>query len=132
MYRHLLSFAAALIFISALGAGCIPNLNEPTPAQMATWDYGAAPKNYQAIVSKSPVLKSKDVKTPRLEFQGAPKAIWKQTTPGEFIYGWGGTVRRIGVQTGTTVFEYIIRDGVLIYIDNMNKKESVMDVLSGE
>jgi hypothetical protein len=95
-------------------------MREPSPKLMSTWNYGPEPKDYKTIVLASPVLASKDVDNPRFEFQGAPKKTWIPHGTADFLYGWGGSVKRFGSKTGTMTYQYIIRNGNLIHITSAN------------
>lgn len=109
----------AVVMTLCMG-GCVQSMREPSPHVAAGWDYGPEPKDYKAIVLASPVLASNDTDTPRIEFQGAPKKTWLPHGVSDFMYGWGGSVKRFGSKTGAMTYQYIIKDDSLIYFDKPN------------
>ena len=113
--------SVCLLCVLALGlqTGCGRFMPQPSQQEMATWDYGPYPDNYKEIVMASPKLRTNDSEKPRLEFQGAPKKRWVNEGSG-FLYGWCGTVRRFGGESGTMIMEYVIRNGQLLRLQGEN------------
>ena len=111
---------AGLVCALALLAGCVSHvMREPSPQERASWDYGPFPDNYKEIVLASPVLRTSDVSGARHEFQGAPQKKWANEGAG-FVYGWAGTVKSFGSNSGTVTYEYFIRHGKLVRIIQEN------------
>lgn len=112
--------ALSLALVLLLLPGCLGKLKtEPSQAQMASWDYGPFPENYKEIVMASPKLRTLDAGTPNYEFQGAPQKKWDNEGAG-YVYGWAGTVKSFGNKSGTTTWEYYIRNGQLVRMYQMN------------
>lgn len=117
---HKMSLFLPGLVCAMLLAGCISHImREPSPQEMATWDYGPFPENYREIVLASPALRTTDSVGARHEFQGSPQKKWANDGTG-FIYGWAGTVRTFGNTTGTVTHEYFIRHGKLLRIIQEN------------
>ncbi len=110
----------ALAVVIAVGAGCA---KQPTPEEMATWDYGPYPENYEQIVKEAMITRLFDPYSAQYHFQGTPIKRWMARSLGrDTVYGWGGIVvinakNRMGGYVGATPFAYIIRNDQLLLIE---------------
>lgn len=107
-------------------AGCA---KPPTTAEMATWDYGPYPSNYEEIVKDSMLTILFDPYSAQYHFQSSPSQRWFARPFGQPTeYGWGGIVlvnakNRMGGYVGAKPYAYLIRNGRLVVLEeNFNMK----------
>lgn len=110
----------SLILAFMLLAGCA---RAPSPEEMASWDYGPYPDNYEQIIKNAMITRLVDPYSAQYHFDGAPVQKYMARPLGMGTeYGWGGIVlinakNRMGGYTGATPFAYIIKNGQLIVFD---------------
>lgn len=112
--KKLISVVSVIFFLLAVGCA-----RPPSPEEMASWNYGPYPENYEEIIKTAMVRYLVDPYSAQYHFQGTPTQRWLSKPLGGGIeYGWGGTVlinakNRMGGYVGAKEFAYIIRDGQL-------------------
>lgn len=114
-----------LVLIIILCFGCA---KPPTAEEMASWDYGPYPDNYEEIIKQNMVKVLIDPYSAQYHFQGAPEKKWMASPFGETKYGWGGVVfvnakNRLGGYVGAQEFAYIIKNGQLIEFEENFRTE---------
>lgn len=121
MRKKSICLSLSVFVVMFLISACVATMREPSPSDISTWDYGSEPVDYKNIILSQPALKTSDVDSPRIEFQGAPKKMWVPA-PGYtgFYYGWGGFVKRFGAKSGSITFRYIIKDSIVIFFEEAN------------
>lgn len=115
-------FLLLVIIIIAL-TGCA---KKPTHEEMAAWDYGPYPENYQQLIKDKMTFILLDPYSAQYHFQGKPQKMYSSQPFRDIIYGWGGIVlinakNRLGGYVGVKPFEYIIKNGQVVWLhENIN------------
>lgn len=116
------------LFVLAAATACVHG--RPTPAQLATADYGPFPSDYETIVKNYYSKSLFDPYSAVYEFAGPPKQGWAAVPRGsgalgelvrgyEPVFGWEVQGRinaknRLGGYVGGRPFILLIRDGRVI------------------
>lgn len=112
--KKLISVVSVICFLLAVGCA-----RPPSPEEMASWNYGPYPENYEEVVKAAMVRYLIDPYSAQYHFQGRPTQGWvSKPFGGGTEHGWGGMVlinakNRMGGYVGAKEFVYIIRDGQL-------------------
>lgn len=109
----------ALFILTTLIVACA---KQPSFEEMATWDYGPYPEQYEEIVKNYMSRSLFDPYSAQYIFNGSPSKNYLMRPFGETLYGWHGTVsvnakNRFGGYVGYHTFDYIIRYGTIIYFE---------------
>src|ERR1043166_5456024 len=84
------------MFLAILGAGASAALtggckSPPTQSEMAAYDYGPRPENYEKLIRDYLWPKLLDPGSAIVEFKAGPKQLFQQETALRPLrYGWGG------------------------------------------
>lgn len=120
--NFMLLLVCMMCFMTAACFGRL--LPDPSQEQVNSWDYGPFPENYKEIVLSSGKIKTVNLGEVTYEFQGAPKKGWDREGAG-YIYGWKGTVKSFGGNSGATTYQYFIRDGKLLRLLDQNDNRTL-------
>nr|DAO57697.1 MAG TPA: protein of unknown function (DUF4969) [Caudoviricetes sp.] len=110
----------AMVLMCCVMLGCA---KPPSSEEMASWDYGPYPENYEQIVKNYMAQSLFDPYSAQFIFDGSPSQRYlAKPFGGETLYGWGGTVsvnakNRFGAYVGYHTFAYIIKYGSVICLE---------------
>jgi hypothetical protein len=101
---------------AALAGGC---KNPPTQEEMAKYDYGPRPDDYQKLIRDYLQPKLLDPAGAIVEFKAGPRELFQQeTTLRPLQYGWGVCVvvndKNQGAPDGPYPMVFFIRDGKIV------------------
>jgi hypothetical protein len=119
---HLGWKAVALLCVGAaasLAGGC---KNPPTQDEMAKYDYGPRPDDYQTLIRDYLQPKLLDPASAIVEFKAGPRELFQQdTTLRPLQYGWGVCVvvneKNKGAPDGPYPMVFFIRDGKIVAVN---------------
>ncbi len=115
-----LCVAAAVAVAVAVAAGC---KNPPTKEEMAKYDYGPRPDDYQKLVKDYLWPKLLDPGNAIVEFKAGPRELFQQeTTLRSLQYGWGVCVfvndkDTKGAYEGPYPMVFFIREGKIVAVN---------------
>ncbi len=95
----------------------------PSSEEMASWNYGPYPDNYEQIIKNAMITRLVDPYSAQYHFDGPPVQRYMAKPFGMGTeYGWGGIVlvnakNRMGGYVGATPYAYIIRNGSLVVFE---------------
>src|SRR5437773_11112797 len=105
---------------TALACGC---KSPPTQAEMAAYDYGPRPENYQQLIRDYLGPKLVDPGNAIVEFKAGPRQLYQQDTALRPLqYGWGVCVwindkNKGGASEGPYPMVFFIREGKIVAVN---------------
>jgi len=116
------------MFLAILGVGTAAALtsgckNPPTQSEMAAYEYGPRPDNYEKLIRDYLFNKLLDPANAIVEFKAGPKQLFQQeTTLRPLRYGWGVCVwindrNTRGAYDGPYPMVFFIRDGKIVAVN---------------
>lgn len=110
----------AVLAVAALAPGC---KNPPTQSEMAAYNYGPRPENYQTLIRDYLQPKLPDPAGAIVEFKAGPRELFQQDTAWRSLqYGWGVCVvinekNARGAYDGPYPMVFFIRDGKIVAVN---------------
>jgi len=116
------------MFLAILGVGTAAALtggckNPPTQSEMAAYDYGPRPENYEKLIRDYLWPKLLDPGNAIVEFKAGPKQLFQQETALRPLrYGWGVCMwindkNTSGAYDGPYPMVFFIRDGKIVAVN---------------
>jgi hypothetical protein len=115
---------AVLGMATALAAGC---KDPPTKEEMAAYNYGPRPENYEKLIRDYLAPQLPDPAGAIVEFKAGPRELFQQaTTLRQLQYGWGVCVwinekNAKGGYDGAYPMVFFIRDGAIVAANGGSK-----------